>query len=509
MSYSNLGKKVIAVLCAIAMVVTSITVYNAQTAKADANATGNGKVYTVKDGTNQGFTGFTCNGMEIFSEEDGHIGFAWAEKVDPASIKVSINDAEVTTYNANSNGVFVNYSQFKDLSDGEHPIVVSATTAGENAKQVTANATLKIQDQSETEPAVTDPSAVKWDTISWLGNGTTDQANLERFKAYISPANPKRLEAVNIQTKDNVNAIYMPNYDSPADKIEVNGADVTGDCITDGAQTFVPVSILTKMYNTVVITTVNRNALSAFIYNKNGAGSEVQTTTGEVQTTTIETVETTTPAVVETTTPAVVETTTQASTTVASSTSTSEKIITLTIIKGKKTYKFTKSLDKDNSYKVPQNTKELAKEFPQLIEKGKVFKGFYNGKEKIAKVMKDTTLTLTYKNFRNIKTSAKKLLLKKGIITFKFNNKDWKNIDGVKIIYSKNSKFKGKRTITVKTKSKKLNKYVIKKSRSKFKVGEFYYFKIRYYYMIGKKRYYYRKESRKTIGYGINYTISR
>lgn len=62
------------------MIVTSVTVYNAQTAKANANATGNGKVYTVTDGTNEGFTGFTCNGMEIFSEEDGHIGFAWAER---------------------------------------------------------------------------------------------------------------------------------------------------------------------------------------------------------------------------------------------------------------------------------------------------------------------------------------------------------------------------------------------------------------------------------------------
>ena len=242
-------KKVIAILCAIAMVVTSVTVYNAQTAKASANSTGNGKVYTVTDGTNEGFTGFTCNGMEIFSETDGHIGFAWGEKVDPASIKVSINDAEVTTYNANANGIFVEYSQFKGLADGEYPIVVSATTAGENVKQVTGNATLKIQDQGETEPAVTDPSAVKWDTITWLGNGTTDQANLDSFKAYISPANPKKLEVINIQAKNDVNALYMPNNDSPAEKIEVNGADVTGDCITDGAQTFVPVSILTQTYN--------------------------------------------------------------------------------------------------------------------------------------------------------------------------------------------------------------------------------------------------------------------
>jgi len=267
-------KKMIAVLCAIAMVVTSVTVYNTQTAVASANATANGKVYTVTDGTNEGFTGFTCNGMEIFNETDGHIGFAWGEKVDSESIKVSINDAEVTTYNATANGIFVNYSQFKDFADGEYPILVTATTSGETAKDVKGNATLKIQDQGETEPAVTDPSAVKWDDISRLGNETTDQGNLDKFKAYVSPANPKKLEVINIQTKNDVNALYMPNNDSLADKIEVNGADVTSDCITDGAQTFVPVSLLTKMYNSVVIATVNSNELSAFIFNKAGEGGD-------------------------------------------------------------------------------------------------------------------------------------------------------------------------------------------------------------------------------------------
>ena len=307
----------IAVLCAIAMVVTSVTVYNTQTAVASANATANGKVYTVTDGTNEGFAGFTCNGMEIFNETDGHIGFAWGEKVDPESIKVSINDAEVTTYNATANGIFVNYSQFKDFADGEYPILVTATTSGETAKDVKGNATLKIQDQGETEPAVTDPSAVKWDDISWLGNGTTDQGNLDKFKAYVSPANPKKLEVINIQTKNDVNALYMPNNDSPADKIEVNGADVTSDCITDGAQTFVPVSLLTKMYNSVVITTVNSNELSAFIFNKAGEGGntpvdpettpvDVETTPGDEETTPVD-VETTPGD--EETTPGDVETT--------------------------------------------------------------------------------------------------------------------------------------------------------------------------------------------------------
>lgn len=50
-------------------------------------------------------------------------------------------------------------------------------TTVEGEKSVTGNATLKIEDQGETEPAVTEPKDVNWDSISWLGNGTTDQGN--------------------------------------------------------------------------------------------------------------------------------------------------------------------------------------------------------------------------------------------------------------------------------------------------------------------------------------------
>ena len=275
-------KKAIAVLCAIAMVVTSITVYNAGTAKASDSATGNGKVYTVTDGTVDGFTGFTCNGVNIISETDGYIGLAWGVEVDAASIKALINGEEAVTYNGSANGVYINYSEFKDLADGEYPIVVTATTVKES-KTVTGNATLKIEDQSETQPAVTDPEKVDWDSIGWLGNGTTDESNLDKFKAYVPSDNPKKLEVVNIQTKNDVNALYMPNQDSPAEKVEVNGTDITGDCIIDGAQTFVPVTALTARYNTVKITTVNGNALKAFIYNKAGEGEEPvdPTTSGE------------------------------------------------------------------------------------------------------------------------------------------------------------------------------------------------------------------------------------
>ncbi len=333
-------KKMIAVLCAIAMVVTSVTVYNTQTAVASANAT--------------------------------------------------------------ANGIFVNYSQFKDFADGEYPILVTATTSGETAKDVKGNATLKIQDQGETEPAVTDPSAVKRDDISWLGNETTDQGNLDKFKAYVSPANPKKLEVINIQTKNDVNALYMPNNDSPADKIEVNGADVTSDCITDGAQTFVPVSLLTKMYNSVVITTVNSNELSAFIFDKAGEGGNTpvdpETTPGNVGRTP-DAVETTTPDAAETTTPSVVETTTQASaTTEAPKTTTAAPKVTTKKALGKTTVKSASKKKAATKVKLTFKKVKGAKKYQVQISKTKKFK-----KVLVKKTVRKVSVTIKSKKVKNQK----------------------------------------------------------------------------------------------------------
>ena len=299
-------KKVIAVLCAIALVVTSMTVYSASTTQASSSGTGNGKVYTVTDGAVDGFDGFTCNGVNILSEVDGYIGFAWGIEVDPASIKVTIDSEEVATYNAVNHGVFVSYSEFKSLEDGEYAIVVTATTQTGD-KAVTGNATLKIEDQGETQPAITDPEKVDWDSIAWLGNGTTTQSNLDRFKAYVPSDNPKTLEVVNVQTKNDIDALYMPNQDSPADQVEVNGTDITADCVIDGAQTFVPVTALTaQQYNIIKIITVNKIELKAFIYNKTVEGEEPEETTSEttVEETTSETTveETTSETTVEETT---------------------------------------------------------------------------------------------------------------------------------------------------------------------------------------------------------------
>lgn len=266
-------KKLVAIVSAFAMIMCSITIYNHVSVEASATASQNGKKYEVIDGQNEGFTGFTCNGLQVFNDVDGHIGFAWGIDVEVSSIKVQINGADVATYNGNAKGIFVPYSAFKELANGEYPIVVTATTTAtetQEATEVKGNATLKISAAEETTTVeeITDPKKVDWNSRGWIGNGTADTTLTDRFKVYVLPSNPKTLEVVNFQNKNGVDALYMPNNESPAKTVTVNGTDITAKCVTDGAQTFVPGSALkAATYNEVVITTVNNVVLKAFIYN--------------------------------------------------------------------------------------------------------------------------------------------------------------------------------------------------------------------------------------------------
>lgn len=188
-----------------------------------------------------------------------------------------------------------------------------------------------------------------------------------------------------------------------------------------------------------------------------------------------------------------------------------QKTIKLTVKEGKKTSVYTLGIEP--SYNLPTNNKELAKQFPKLVKKGRVFKGFYKNGKKITKISDSTEVTLNARNYRNLKTSVKQMILNKGIISFRFNKKDWKQLDGVEITWAKNSKFKGKskKKKTILTKGKKIRKlkYVIKKSERYFRNGEYYCFRIRYFYKVKNKKYYYQRESRKSIVYGKRLVVRK
>lgn len=144
MNISKRKQGILAIICTIAMIVTSITVYNPREVKADPSATVDGKQYsaTVKDSGE--WTGFACQG--IFNS--ARIHFAWGIAVDAATITASLNGNQLKVAGQNANGMYIPLTEVTNLEVGSYDIVVTATTVvtkTAEAKEVSATATLKIE----------------------------------------------------------------------------------------------------------------------------------------------------------------------------------------------------------------------------------------------------------------------------------------------------------------------------------------------------------------------------
>lgn len=144
MNISKRKQGILAIICTIAMIVTSITVYNPREVKADPSATVDGKQYsaTVKDSGE--WTGFACQG--IFDSDRIH--FAWGIDVDSNTITASIGETKLTVNGKNAKGMNIPLSEVTSLGVGSYDIVIKATTVASEsaeAKEISATATLKIE----------------------------------------------------------------------------------------------------------------------------------------------------------------------------------------------------------------------------------------------------------------------------------------------------------------------------------------------------------------------------
>lgn len=183
MNISKRKQGILAIICTIAMIVTSITVYNPREVKADPSATVDGKQYsaTVKDRGE--WTGFDCQG--IF--DSARIHFAWGIDVDKDTITASIGETNLTVNEKNPRGMCIPLSDGTSLEAGSYDIVIKATTVASEsaeAKEISATATLKIEVPEET--TTTDPSVVVWKNIiggtgySYNDNTTVQVVSVQR-----------------------------------------------------------------------------------------------------------------------------------------------------------------------------------------------------------------------------------------------------------------------------------------------------------------------------------------
>lgn len=258
MKLNRTMKRALAYVCAIALVISSITVYNQTAVKASGSATVDGIVYTVTDG-DATIVGFTCQG--IFDK--ARIHFAWGTKVDENSITATVDGKAVTVDGKNTNGMFIPLSEVSGLAEGEYQIAIKAT-ATEEAKEVTGNATLKIQAEGET--TTRDSSIVVWKD---LGEGFSYDDN--------TTATVINIQQPGFATEK---GIYV-NVPAGINKVSVNG--VSGDTVgaIQGAGIVVYLSALTYQTNNVIIEYAGGTA-TVNIKNANGTGGDaptVETTT--------------------------------------------------------------------------------------------------------------------------------------------------------------------------------------------------------------------------------------
>ena len=182
MNISKRKQGILAIICTIAMIVTSITVYNPREVKADSSATVDGKQYsaTVKDSGE--WTGFVCQG--IF--DSARIHFAWGIDVDLNTITASIGETKLKV-DGKTRKMNIPLSEVTSLEAGSYDIVIKATTVASEsaeAKEISATATLKIEVPEET--TTRDPSVVVWKDIangpgySYNGNTTVGVVSVQK-----------------------------------------------------------------------------------------------------------------------------------------------------------------------------------------------------------------------------------------------------------------------------------------------------------------------------------------
>lgn len=263
MNISKRKQGILAIICTIAMIVTSITVYNPREVKADPSATVEGKQYsaTVKDRGE--WAGFDCQG--IF--DSARIHFAWGIDVDLNTITASIGETKLKVDGKSAREMYIPLSEVTSLEAGSYDIVINATTVASEsaeAKEISATATLKIEVPEETTTTTTDPSVVVWKNIV---GGTGYSYNDNTTVQVVSVQQPEFASE---------QGIYM-TVTGTIESISINGVDSEKYALQGGGAV-VYLSGLVKGENTINIKYAGGEA-TVIIKNENETIKPEETTT--------------------------------------------------------------------------------------------------------------------------------------------------------------------------------------------------------------------------------------
>ncbi|MFQ9515703.1 MAG: hypothetical protein ACLRZ9_07720 [Eubacterium sp.] len=278
-------KKVMAVICTIAMVISTITVYNNTAVKADASVSYNGRSYSfsIADKT---ITGAFLQGI-FGTGDDTRLHFAWdGGLVEASSIAATVDDESVSVYGTSAGGAHLRFVDWADsLEIGSHTVKLTATKTG-TEEELYGTLNLVITEEEETEP-IAGPTDINWDSIEWVGNGSPDATCTNYCKLYaVDGMNFVNFQPYNTANEGIVNhsptntsglGIYMYGA-GIVTNVTVNGAATNEYAAeTAGAQTWLFPTAFTAVYNTIVITTNANRTYTLYAYVPTYKESEITT----------------------------------------------------------------------------------------------------------------------------------------------------------------------------------------------------------------------------------------
>ncbi len=216
-------KRVVSVLLALAMVVTSLN-YTPKTVEAAVSLTEGNTTYSVGDATGD-YTGFVVQGA-FPNDNPPHFGFAWDETNGSATANVVIKAGEETKVElgTKTSGQGINLSELKEagLSDGDYTIVFTGIEKEDQIKYVP----LTVTTAGETDPVdPTEPTELSALKDAYVYNFTETG---EGFKVGFSDPNKITVpEGATYTYTLNINGQKIENIQKSNEVVDLSGLNLT------------------------------------------------------------------------------------------------------------------------------------------------------------------------------------------------------------------------------------------------------------------------------------------
>ena len=484
MRLNKITKKLLAVICSVAMIMSSITMENL-TAKAADDSEYASLKYTdiVKNNNNkldQGLKGCqysivtgTLNVCEFQNENAGFGELYMAVgEMGAGNFKATVNGKDVTK--TEGTGIFMNPAA--DFLTYKYNVVEISSDDG-SAKVIILNpnkeGTYKPETPAETKPEVTEPaetteaSETESQTETESVSETESQTETESVSETESQTETESVSETESQTE--TESVSETESQTETESVsETESQTETVNVPTEGSTQITTIENTEKNNDTCSHVWSEWKVVKKAGYNSKGEENRICNKCKKTEQREI-----------------------------------TKYNINVSIVGNKNKRDLNTDLQVNNKFKLPSNHREMLQAYPELISKGCVFEGIYLNGKKIVFLTDEYNGKELVVRCRSVRMRLKSVKVAKGTVVFKFKNKDRKNIDGYKITYSTSKKFDKKlsKSFFVKLSKKNTKEYTFNNAKNKLVNGRMYYFKVEFYYKVNNKKNYYIGNNKSVIRY--------